>query len=100
MVTLHIDSKKLLIGCVNSHIHRVTTPLSLSGVPGIPVRAVRHRGQVPELAALAHVAAAQGHLHQGPARRAHARALRRRARLQAALQVGGQGEEGELPRDQ
>lgn len=43
------------------------------------MRAVRHGGQVAQLAALAHVAPAPRHLHQGPARAADAHALRPRA---------------------
>lgn len=43
---------------------------------GLPVRPLRNGGQVQELAALTHVQAAQGHQHQGPARAAHAGALR------------------------
>ena len=65
--------------------------LLLVGMPWVPLRPLRHGGQVEELAALAHVAPAPGHLHQGPPRRPHARALRRRTRLQAARQVGGEG---------
>ena len=58
---------------------------------GIPLRPLRHRGQIEELPALAHVPTAPGHLDQGPARRADARPLRRRTGLQAARQIGGKG---------
>lgn len=42
------------------------------GLPWVPVRAVRHRGQVAQLTALAHVPPAPRHQHQGLARRADA----------------------------
>ena len=60
-------------------------------LPRLQVRPLRHRGQVPQQPPLAHVAPAPRHLHQGPARGPHARALRPRPRLQAALQGGGEG---------
>lgn len=49
------------------------------------LRAVRHGGQVAQLAALAHVAAAPRHLHQGPARAADAHALRSGARQPVSI---------------
>lgn len=49
------------------------------------LRAVRHGGQVAQLAALAHVAAAPRHLHQGPARTADAHALRSGARQPVSI---------------
>ena len=62
-------------------------------MPGLPLRAVRHGGQVPQLAALAHEPPAPGHQHQGPPRPPDARPLRPRAGQQAALQGRCQGNE-------
>ena len=73
------------------HLLALYDECRLAGVSWVPLRPLRHGGQVEELAALAHVAPAPGHLHQGPPRRPHARTLRRRTRLQAARKVGGEG---------
>lgn len=57
----------------------------------LQVCAVRHGSQVQELAALAHVAPAPGHQHQGPARAADAVQLRPGTSVQPAPQGRRQG---------
>jgi hypothetical protein len=46
------------------------------GLSRVSLRPVRDGGQVAQFAALAHVATAPRHQHQGPARRPHARPVR------------------------
>ena len=62
------------------------------GLPRLPLRALRHRGQVQELPALAHVSAASRDQHQGPASAADAEPVRPRTGLASSGEGGRQGE--------
>lgn len=42
------------------------------GLPGVPLRSVRHGGEVTELPSFAHVATASGHQHERPTSNADA----------------------------